>query len=205
MKRASALLAAFTLAALGTLAVAAPASAHHNEVDVAVAVEGCELAGTSSWAIEEHQVGNTELVVLVDGVVHHALVGTPIDVDLPAGTTEVKWRVWGGGERDYDDPVLLDLAALVAYLDADDANSPLDAEAPGVDWHTVEVADCPKPVETTTTTETTTATTAATTTTTTEAAKLPNTGVNAGGMVLAAIALVAAGIGVLLVARRRRV
>src|SRR5688572_2551705 len=109
--RIGAALAAFALATLGTLTLASPASAHHNEVITAINVDGCALAATTEWSIGDHTVGNTELVVLAGGVVSHQVVGTPLNVALPAGTTEVKWRVWGGGERDYDNPALTDLPA----------------------------------------------------------------------------------------------
>jgi hypothetical protein len=134
--------------AAGALAFGGSAAAHHNIPEASVSGDDCTITGTSMWAEPEgtHLVANTTLVVLVGGEVHHALIGEPLTVeDLPDGTTEAQWRIWGGGERDYDSPPLADLDALVTYLAADPANSPLDADAPGIDWYDIKVYGCPDP------------------------------------------------------------
>jgi hypothetical protein len=138
--------AAGVFGAAAVLAVAAPAAAHHNEVPATVDVDGCELAAQTTWALDEHQVATTVLVVRVDGQVTTAAVGEPLVLPLPPGTTAVDWRVWGGGERDYDSPPLDGLDALLVYLEA--GGGELDADAPGVAWHTVAVAGCPAPTPT---------------------------------------------------------
>lgn len=135
--------AAFAGLAVGALALASPAQAHHNAVDADVAVDGCTLTATTSWTKAEHQVDSTVLVVLAGGEVSTAPVGDPLELDLPPGTTSVQWRIWGGGERDYDDPALTDLAALVAHLEG--GGSELDPDAPGVAWHTLDVTGCAPP------------------------------------------------------------
>lgn len=130
--------------AVGALAAAGPASANHNDVSVDIVTEGCDLTATSSWASDEHLVANTVVVVRTGGATFSAAVGSPVQVELEPGTTTVDWRVWGGGERDYDDPALDDLPALVAYLDG--GGDVLDPDAPGVAWHELAVEGCePEP------------------------------------------------------------
>lgn len=122
------------------------ASAHHNSVDVDVTNEDCKVTFSTEWATEGHEVDNTVLVVQVDGTdaVYTAGVGETVEISVDEAKT-VKYRVWGGGERDYDDPALSDLDALVEYLEEDEENLPTDEEAPGVEWYEVEV-DCePEP------------------------------------------------------------
>lgn len=140
--------AAAALGAAAALALAGPASADHNSADANLVVDGCTLTATSVWELAEHTVANTVLVVRVGDQVTTAAVGEPLDLELAPGTTAVDWRVWGGGERNYDNPPLDDLAALLAYLE-DNPGGELDADAPGVAWHTLAVADCAAPVETT--------------------------------------------------------
>jgi hypothetical protein len=124
---------------LGTWA--APAQAHHNEVQTEIQVTECQVTGTTSWTIEDHRVDSTVLAVLAGGEVTTAPVGEVLEVELAAGTESVKWRVWGGGERDYDSPALSDLGALVSYLKTE-GTTPLDVEAPGVAWHDLAVTGC---------------------------------------------------------------
>src|SRR5690606_36466804 len=136
------------LGAVVALAFATPASAHHNEAQATITFDGCTLSGASEWEIDDHQVGNTVLVVRVDGQVWSAPVGELLEITLEPGTQSVDWRVWGGDERDYDSPPLADLDALVEYLAA--GGGELDVDAPGVAWHSLEVTGCPEPDPTTT-------------------------------------------------------
>lgn len=135
--------------AVGALALAGPAAAGHNDVSVDIQADGCRVNVTSAWANEQHLVDNTKVVVRHNGATGAAVVGSPFGVELAPGTTEVEWRVWGGGERDYDDPALADLPALLAHLEA--GGSELDADAPGVAWHELAVEGCePQPTPTAT-------------------------------------------------------
>jgi hypothetical protein len=147
MRQARRLAATALAVVLGVLAgwiAMDSAEAHHNAVDASTSIEGCTLEITSSWTIEDHTTQTTRVVALVGGEVKDVAVGETLTLDLPAGTQSVKWRVWGGGERDYDSPVLADLNALLEYLETE-GNTPLDANAPGVSWYTVTVEDCPEP------------------------------------------------------------
>lgn len=123
------------------LAFAAPANADHNTVQQDISLAGCQVIATTGWELDTHQVANTVLVIRVGDQVWSAPVGETLTVTLEPGTTAVDWRVWGGGERAYDQPALSDLDALLAHLSA--GGGELDADAPGVDWFTVAVTDCP--------------------------------------------------------------
>jgi len=199
------------LGAVAALALATPAAAHHNEAQATITFDGCALSGASEWEIDDHQVGNTVLVVRVDGQVWSAPVGELLEITLEPGTQSVDWRVWGGGERDYDSPPLSDLDALVEYLNG--GGGELDADAPGVDWHTLAVPDCPAPDPTTEPTVEPTAGPTATPATTPAGgespapgagAELPTTGVPTWGLAAAGGVLLLAGTGAVLVGRRRR-
>lgn len=137
--------AALTTTLLGALALAGPAQAHHNGVDVQVAhTRPCdEITFTSGWEIAEHQVASTVVVVRVAGQVQSAPVGTPLAAGPFAEPTTVEWRVWGGGERGYDHPPLDDLDALLAHLAA--GGGELDPDTPGVAWHRLYVDGCAGP------------------------------------------------------------
>jgi hypothetical protein len=135
-------------ASAAALALASPAQADHNVPGALLTDQGCTLTGETMWEVAEHQVATAVLVVRVAGEVHSAPIGEPLEVQLPPGTTTVDWRIWGGGERAYDEPPLTDLDALVAYLEAHPGGE-LDADAPGVAWHTYPVADCAAPPATT--------------------------------------------------------
>jgi len=105
------------LAALVAAIAAVPASAGHNgavvDVDVGACGETTVVAQIADPA-GTHRVANMRLVVDVDGVAQNVII--PIDgstASLTAGpffgqsveTETVSWRVWGGDERDYDDPL----------------------------------------------------------------------------------------------------
>jgi hypothetical protein len=146
-KRLAGAVVVLALAGVGLLLGGGPAAANHNGVTVEVDTSAgpCgETVFTTGWQIGEHQVDNTVLVVRIDGQVKTALVGTPLAVGPHAQPTTVEWRVWGGGERDYDDPPLTDLDALLAYL-VINPDGVLDVDAPGVAWHRLYVDGCAAP------------------------------------------------------------
>ena len=195
---------AVALGAVAALALAAPAAAHHATPTATVAEGECgEVTITTTWGADEHQVDTAALVVLVDGEVTTAAIGETVTVGPFEADTTVQWRLWGGGERDYDDPPLTDLEALLAHLDQ--GGSEL-TDAPGVAWHSLEVTGCAPAT-------TAPATTAPATTPAGESPapgaggeqELPTTGVPTWGLAAAGGVLLAAGGGVALVARRRRV
>jgi hypothetical protein len=127
------------------LAMASPASAHHNSVDVRSVIGDCGATTFySAWKKQEHQARGATLVVEAVGEVHTVPVGTELTVGpFESERQIVRWRIWGGGERDYDDPALSDLPALLEHLDG--GGSPLDGDAPGVRWHELPVAGCVPP------------------------------------------------------------
>lgn len=129
--------------------MAAPASADHNVPEITYETTQCgETTFTADWTEgQTHLVGSARLVV-DDGVTFQDI---PIGESVTVGpfTTEthpIRYRVWGGGERNYDVPALSvsDLAALLVYLETD-GNTPLDPEAPGINWLTLEVTGCVPP------------------------------------------------------------
>lgn len=128
--------------ALAGLLLAAPAAAHHATPTAEVTTGDCgEVTITTTWSADEHQVDTAALVVLVGDEVHTAPIGESITVGPFEADTTVQYRVWGGGERDYDDPPLADLEALLSYLDQ--GGSELAPDAPGVAWHELTVEGCP--------------------------------------------------------------
>lgn len=132
-------------AAVGVAAamlLATPAAAHHNPPAAEVTGGDCgETTITTTWSADEHQVDTAMLVLLVDGEISTAPIGEPVTVGPFEADTTIRWRVWGGGERDYDDPPLVDLAALIEHL-RDNPGTEL-TDAPGVAWHQVPVEGCP--------------------------------------------------------------
>lgn len=127
----------------GAVALTAPASAHHATPTVSHYVGDCgQVTWESAWGSDDHQVDNTVLVVQVGDIQHTAAIGEPLEVGpTEAETAVIRWRVWGGGERNYDSPALADLPALLAHLDA--GGDVLDADAPGVAWNEITVDGCP--------------------------------------------------------------
>ena len=197
------MLAAAAAGGLVAMTLAAPASAHHNDPQLMVDDPGeCgETTFRTSWALDEHQVDNTMLVVRVGDEISSVAVGDAITAGpFEAESVTIQYRIWGGGERDYDDPALTDLDALVDYLDADESHTPLDAGAPGIGWHELTVYGCP-PDD---------GDEQGTGPTTPPAGddgeggeELPETGVRTGTLALGAVALVVVGGALYLVARRR--
>ena len=200
------------LGAVAALAFAAPAAAHHA-TPTATVVEGeCgETTIATAWPddVADHRVDTAALVVLVDGEVTTAAIGETVTVGPFEADTTVQWRLWGGGERDYDDPPLADLEALLAHLDQ--GGSEL-TDAPGVAWHSLEVTGCPEPDPTTPPTtappaddEDDAGGTGGESPAPGAGAELPTTGVPTWGLAAAGGALLLAGGGAVLVGRRRRV
>jgi len=129
------------------VAFAGTAHAHHNTPDVAVNEPGeCGTTTiTSSWPLDHHQVANAALVVQAGEDYRVAAIGEPVTVGpFDKASVTVKWRVWGGGERNYDSPALTQagLDELIAWLEEDGTRLPTDADASGVTWHEVTVAGC---------------------------------------------------------------
>lgn len=133
----------------GAVALAGPAAANHEPpiLTVGDVAECGEVTVGADLPAEPH--GGYEHAALVvqtsEGDHTVAELGETITVG-PFDTDEVavRYRVWGGGERDYDSPAVTDLDALVDYLDAEDAHTPTDADAPGIGWHEQLVQGCPK-------------------------------------------------------------
>lgn len=211
---------AFGGAAVGLIAAVAFAGgayAHHAAPTAAVATGDCgEVTITTAWPddVADHRVDTAVLVVLIDGEVTTAAIGESITVGPFEADTTVQYRIWGGGERDYDAPPLTDLDALLAYLDQ--GGDVLDSDAPGVAWHSLEVTGCPEPDPTTpptTPTPTPTPTPAPADNDDDDAAgagggdddTLPVTGSTAMLLGGGAVLLLGLGTGVYLAARRRRV
>lgn len=136
-------LALGTITTITTLALATPAAAHHNAPETTVDGPGeCgQTTITAAWTGDEHQVDNAALVVQAAGEQHTAPVGESLTVGPFEADQTISWRIWGGGERDYDNPPLASLDELVAHLAA--GGGELDEDAPGVEWHTLDVTGCP--------------------------------------------------------------
>jgi hypothetical protein len=131
------------LAVAAALAWAAsPASAHHNPPVVEVSEPGA--CGTTTFQFSQpegtHVVGNVALVILADGEHHVLAVGESLEVGpFDEAPALIQYRIWGGGERDYDNPALDDLDAMLTYIDS--GGSPTDAEAPA-SYNSFEVEGC---------------------------------------------------------------
>lgn len=132
--------------AAGAVALAGPAQADHNIPDIGINQFGdCgETLISTLWTDGPHMVGNTALVVQLGGEQHIRFIGEDIVIGPFTEDTTIRWRVWGGGERNYDDPPLTDLDALLAYLE-ENPGGELDPDPPGVAWHTLDLEGCPEP------------------------------------------------------------
>src|SRR5690554_2925418 len=145
-------IAAIAAGLLGGAAFAGAAYADHNAVDLTHTEPGeCGVVTFSTtWQLDQHQVGNTMLVVVAGDQHEVAPVGQDVTVGPFDTDTTVRYRVWGGGERNYDSPALTQagLDELIAWLEEDDTRLPTDVDAPGVTWHEVEVSGCePEPTD----------------------------------------------------------
>lgn len=191
------------------LALATPASAHHNipSVDVQEGECGAVTIGTE-WTQDTHTVANTVLVVQAHGEQHTAPIGEQLEIGATEQeTATIRWRIWGGGERNYDNPALDSLPDLLDHLDG--GGDVLDPDAPGVAWHKLYVDGCP-PEEDPTPTPTPEPSTPAVPEEEEPGGEgggdeLPVTGASTGIMAGAAAGLVGLGGALYLVARRRRV
>jgi hypothetical protein len=137
----------------GALALAGVAHADHNLPTVTVsAPDDCGTTTISAaWSTDTHKVATAALVVQTDTEHYVAPIGESITVGpFDTATATIRYRVWGGGERNYDSPALTQagLDELIAWLEEDDTRLPTDADAPGVAWHVVEVEGCePEPTD----------------------------------------------------------
>jgi hypothetical protein len=150
---------AFALTAVLTV-INRPASAGHNGADVSISGGACEattFTATITDPSESHQVGNMRLIV-DDGV--ETQVSDPIptngsSVEIEVGPfgpdTTVSWRVFGGGERDYDQPLWNDYggptfnADVAAYGTANGFGfvvAGVDDPNPFTTWNEVPVEGC---------------------------------------------------------------
>lgn len=123
--------------------LATPASAHHNipHVEVSEPGECGVLTINSAWVEDTHRAEDAKLVVQVGNEQYVADIGESIEVGpFDMDEARIFWRVWGGGERDYDDPPLSDLDALLEHLNA--GGDELDFDVPGVAWNLVTVEGC---------------------------------------------------------------
>lgn len=137
------------LVALGlTVATASSVGATHNTPEISVSEGDCgEVTLSASWTSDTHQAADAVLVVQTVEGQQTASIGESITVGPFAYESDtIRYRVWGGGERAYDVPVLSDPEALQAYL-AGEGRTPLDISAPGTAWHTLEVEGCPESTE----------------------------------------------------------
>lgn len=147
-KRLAGAVVALAIAGLGALLLASPAHATTNEVVVDYDSQPCvEVAITSAWATDTHLVDNAYLVVKVDGETQAALVGDTITVGPFERPTEVQWRVFGGGERDYDDPAWpVDKGAINTYGEVHGWDWTVGGDVPEwVSWHSFWVDGCVTP------------------------------------------------------------
>src|SRR5690606_22486442 len=94
---------------VGVAFAAGTAFADHNTPSVTVSEPGeCGTTTiTTSWPSDTHQVANAALVVQAGDDYRVAAIGEPVTVG-PFDTADVtiRYRVWGGGERNYDSPAL---------------------------------------------------------------------------------------------------
>lgn len=94
----------------GALALAGPAQATGlTQEPISVTTEVVGKCGpiilTAQWNIGSGQTDNAKLVVFDGTDVKVAGIGTPIEVGPFDKPTEVQYRVFGGGERNYDVPL----------------------------------------------------------------------------------------------------
>lgn len=141
----------------GALALASPAEAHHAApllLDPEFGDCG-QVTLTATLPDEPHgSYAGAALVVQVGDEQHVKPLGEPLTVgSFEQERVAISWRIWGGGERGYDVPPLLDLDALLDFMEGldrkagtDDDRSPLDPLAWGTDWKTFGVEGCIPPV-----------------------------------------------------------
>lgn len=127
------------LIATGLLGTPA-AHADHGATDLTVEEGTCGVVVVhAEWSGDTSQIDDAQLVVYTPDGVRTADIGTRITVVSDEDTT-VRYRVWGGGDPDFDSPALDDPDALTGFLDG--GGDPTTADAPGVAWHTVDIEAC---------------------------------------------------------------
>lgn len=144
----------------GLLLGGSPAQAHHSPATIDVVEVGdcgqVEFTTTSN-AGDDH-AGNTEtLVVSYGGTVETAAMGEALTVGPFTAETLVRWRVFGGGERDYDVPAWTGYVpgpgpwrdSIGQYI-ADNGDGWLlgDTGDPFTTWSELTVEGCPEPAPT---------------------------------------------------------
>ena len=153
----------FALTALVTMVAAAPASAGHNDavVDVETATCGATTLTASIDPTGGHLTTNQRLVVDVDGVAQNQIIptdGSEASIEVgpfygqSAETKTISWRVWGGGERDYDNPLFngygsstfsADINAYAALVGSFNwVIAGTEDPNPFTNWHEVDVLTC---------------------------------------------------------------
>jgi hypothetical protein len=133
----------------GALALAGTAHAHHNVPDLSAGEPGeCgEVTIFSAWQEESSHppLDNARLIVEADGEVKVAHVGESVTVGpFDSETVTVRYRIFGGGERDYDVPLWNGHASGGEDGDAWKAEINTYGAEHGWDW-TVAGSDDPNP------------------------------------------------------------
>ncbi len=154
--------AAMTLALMAMFS--STASAGHNGASVDYETVECGETTFSAGIVdpnETHKVDNMELVVSVKGTTQNVTIPTDGSVEeITVGPftedTVIQWRVFGGGERDYDQPLWNGYGDPSFKTDINNygaANGwdwltagPSDPN-PFVSWNKVAAEGCPLPVE----------------------------------------------------------
>jgi len=140
--------------------MAASAFAGHNPAVVDIAGGACEETTFTASITDPdggHKTANMRLVVHADGVtqVSDVIPTDGTDVSLTVGpfatNTTVQWRVFGGGERDYDSPhwngygdanFSADITAYGAEHGFGFVVAGPDDPNPFTTWHEVDVEGC---------------------------------------------------------------
>jgi len=159
INKLSLLLIGLAFAATAALSMLLPASAAHNPAIVETETVPCGETTISAAVTDPegtHLVDNMRLVVSADGTTQNALIPTDgteasISVGPFASDTTVFYRVFGGGERNYDDPLWNGFggATFAADINAYGAANGFDFVVAGpedpnqfVNWHELEVEGC---------------------------------------------------------------
>lgn len=140
-----------------------PARAGHNPAAVSIEIDECgvTLVATITDPEGTHLVGNMRLVAHVVGGDTEFTDVIPIDGDAVSitvgpffapSTATIMWRVFGGGERDYDSPLWngygeLDFAAQINAYAAEVGSfawvvAGPDDPNPFTTWHQFDVDGC---------------------------------------------------------------
>ncbi|AEF39492.1 hypothetical protein [Hoyosella subflava] len=159
--RTGVLFAALTLSYTASIGIA---HAGHNGAEVEITGPGeCGETTFSASIIDPggtHKVENMRLVVHADGQTQNQVIPTDgTETSITVGpfttpsieTTTISWRVFGGGERDYDDPSWTGYGEAGFGADvAEYGNEHTfgwtvagpDDPNPFTTWHTIDVQTC---------------------------------------------------------------